>query len=219
MKIVLMLALLALPLYAHENTEEYGKAYAKKYSNAINTLDDLKSRTDEALDFAFKVAVVNLRDKGFYADADQIEFEWNTEWRGAIFTRDIGHIYLSSWLENTYDKIEKALGVETCKALHISIIKTVNCSLPVLFGGCSWDMTGVLESRRQDYIDHFAHGAVYKGLLPEVTWAGITVGCWAGTAGVGAFLCSIAASGAEWFAADIVGPPLGGKLYDAICGQ
>lgn len=206
--VALFLLLTGRPLTADDrrpckddNTKECGHAFARRHEKAVSRLHDLAIRTDEALDSMMQVAVVNLRAKGelFWADADEIEYRWRFEFKGMAQdeTRDIGHIYLIKWLEDTYQKIEGALGVEVCKALHLSDIKTVNCFLGIVGHLCTYDMTGVLESRKQDVRDHLAKGAVYYGIGPVVTWWAISIGCWTFTAGAGSFVCAIASSAAE----------------------
>lgn len=207
-----------------DNTKQCGETYSRKYSKSIARLHDLEVKTDAALDSIMRVALVNMRARGeiFWADADEIEYMWATRWKGELLkenSRDIGHIYLIKWLEDAYQKIEGALGVEVCKALHLSDIKTVNCFLGIVGKLCTYDMTGVLESRKQDVRDHLAKGAVYYGIGPVVTWWTISIGCWAGTAGVGSFICAIAASGAEWLIGNVLMPPISDRIYDAVCGS
>lgn len=221
----LFLLVLCLPIFANEcsnnDTDECGHQYSRRYGKAISRLQDIRIKTDASLDAMIRVAVVNMKAQQNLSamDAEMIEYAWNNEYKGMLLdeSRDIGHIYLSKFLEDSYDKIEKALGVEVCKALHLSDIKTVNCALAVIFNPCKYDMTGVLESRKQDYRDHFAKGQVYYGLVPVVTWWAISIGCWSGTAGIASFVCSIAASGAEYLMGNVLAPPLSDRIFNAMC--
>lgn len=220
--IVLLLITPTIPLQARpHNSRAGGRAYARGYAKNLETLGQLRAETDRTLDSIIQVATVNLRSEGYSDLANQIDHEWKSQWKGAIISEkyDIGHIFLSKWLEQTYDKIEFALGVQTCKSLHLSDIKTINCAIPVIFNPCHYDMTGVLESRKQDYRDHFSHGAVYYGLAPVLTWWGCTTTCWTFTAGLGGFLCSIASSGAEWTMGYVISPSLSDGIFTSLCGE
>ena len=223
---LILVTCLSCAVFAHENTKEYGHAYARHHNEKLRTLQDLIEKSDSALDMMLKVAVVNLRaSKSDYdwMTADRIEYEWNTQYKGMLtrpHQRDIGHIYLSEWLERTYQTIELALTVDVCKALHLSDIKTVNCFLGIAFNLCSYSMTGVIgETRRQDVVDHIAFGKVYYGIGPVLTWWGISAGCWTFTAGIGSFVCSIAASGAEWASAHWFMPGIANSIFTVACGD
>jgi hypothetical protein len=79
-------------------------------------------------------------------------------------------------------------------------------------------MNAVLDSRKQEYQLHFARGKIYVGLAPVIVYWACSIGCFVGTSGIGAFVCSLAANGAEVFMAKIIAPPMSNRLFDrAAC--
>lgn len=219
MKIFFLFLFLSIQCFGvFENTGTSGRLFARRYAKSIHTLNDLALHTDEALNNVIRVAVANLKsvDENL---AYEIQFEWDSKWHGDLLKRDIGdHAPLSQWLADTYNKIEAKLGVELCKALHLSDLKTFNYCIPIVFRPCTYPIDHVVESRRQDYQDHFAMGKVYYGLVPVVTWWAMSSACWIGTVGVGAFVCSIATAGAEWAMGHVLCPPLSNRIFDSVCG-
>lgn len=216
---------LCLPLFADclkDNTEDCGEREGRQYSKAINDLKSLAEKSDTALDSMIRVAVVNLRATNEFAmaDADQLEYEWNTTYKGYLSRhyRDIGdHSPLLSWLAKWYDIIEASLGVQTCKALHLSDIKTLNFAIPVVFKPCTFPMDAITIPREDEYRKHFAMGDVYYGLTPVIGYWAITIACWGGTSGAGSFLCTIAATGAEYALGHWIAPHLSDFIYERVC--
>lgn len=185
-------------------------------------------RAQMSLDSIFLVAQVNLEAKGYRNQAYYIKYQWRTFYRAELmrvamasqFGDDIGdHSPLWQWLADVYDKVEKALGVEVCKALHLSDIKTMNYGLPIVFRACTFPMDNVTIGREHEYRNHFAKGSVYYGVVPVATWWAISIGCWSGTSGVGSFLCALAATGAEWLMGNVIAPHLSDQIFEAVCHQ
>ena len=112
-----------------------------------------------------------------------------------------------------------ALGVEVCKALHLSDIKTFNFTLPIVFRPCSFPMDAVTITRKAEYRNHFAQGKVYYGLVPVITYWAINAPCMIGTAGLATMLCGPAASIAEWFMGYSIAPWLSDKIFDGVCNK
>lgn len=195
---------------------------------ASGKMDAVAQNTEAMLWSIVKVANANLKAKGRVDLATKYEYEWNNKYKGMLVNRaklhfiygDIGdHHPLVQWLADFYNTVEATLGIEVCKMLHISDIKSVNFSIPVVFRPCTFPMDAVTISRIYEYKNHFAEGAVYYGLVPVVTWWAVSIGCWSGTAGVGSFLCGIAATGAEWTMGKIVAPNLSNFVFRSACSD
>lgn len=228
--LVLCLCITAPACAITANTEDAGHESARGIARAIRSgrLAELARRSDDTLDAIIRVAVVNMRAGGdlYWRDADRIEWQWNHKYRGMLvrdaLTRGIGsHHPLIQWLADAYAVIEAALGVEVCKALHLSDIETLNRGVVVVFNPRSFPMDDVPGARIDEYRRHFAYDDTmnhYYGVSAVVTWWGISIGCWAGTSGFGAFLCAIAATGGEWLMGHVLGPKLSDLVYHTAGG-
>lgn len=231
--LLLCFAVTAQAVMTEQDAEAVYRDTAMKMKHEIELggLPTAAVYVDGQLDSMIRVAVVNLRAGDHDAQdlAMQVEWDWNNYYHGylpavtgleGIGITDIGdHAPLSHWLAETYDKIEASLGVGTCKLLHISDIKTFNFAIPVVFRPCSFPMDAVTIDREHEYRNHFCKGGVYYGLIPVTLWWTISIGCWTGTSGVGSFLCAIAASSAEAFMGDVIGPRLSDDIYERVCNQ
>lgn len=179
--------------------------------------------TEQALDVLLRKAAFHMEKAGHKPEADEILRQWDETYQFELMetvTRDIGdHPPLSDWLAVTYMAIELALGVETCKSLHLSDIKTINYAIPVVFKPCTFPMDGTNIPRKDEYRMHFAEGKVYYGLIPVVTYWAVEIPCMIGASGFLSLVCSPVASIAEYVCAKKIAPPLSDKIYERTCEQ
>lgn len=207
--------------------------FANRYETYVNDIqEDIElhylqgtaKRTDFAIEAIIKRSVRSLRDQGFDEDADEIERDF-PQYRNYLQNmvahsngRDIGdHKPLITWLAVVYELIEFKLGVEVCKALHISDLKTINYCIPVVFKPCTFDMGSISIPRRDEYRLHFASGKVYWGLVPVITYWAIEVGCLAATSGAGSFLCGLGATLGERVMGNRLAPGMSDWVFNRLC--
>lgn len=204
-----------------------GSARALRQEIEDGGLPALAMRADQALDVIVARGVERLRAEGDAAYADQAEGEWSEHFRGflthAMAThggRDIGdHKPLIEWLAQFYDRIESVIGIEACKSLHLSDIKTFNFCIPVVFHPCTFPMDAVTISRKNEYRNHFDKGAVYYGLIPVICYWVVDIACLAATQGGGAvWLCSPLGSAGEFIMGKWFAPKLSDFVFDRQCG-
>jgi hypothetical protein len=182
----------------------------------------LASHTDTALDRVVRLALSNAAASGDALWAAQRLAEWELRYQGWItrrlFTDDIGdHNPLSLWLANLYDHVEALLGVDLCRILHLSDIKTFNFCIPVVFRPCTFPMDAVTGSRELEWIRHFDEGAIYYGLFPVVLYWIADIACSVGTYGGGAmWLCGPIAGFAEWLTGTFSGG-FGAFIFEQAC--
>jgi hypothetical protein len=184
-------------------------------------------RTDEALDALVARGVAKLHEKGDDYFADQFEGQWLDQFKGFLThamaqngMRDIGdHKPLIQWLATFYDHLESVLGVDLCRSLHLSDIKTLNYCIPIVFHPCTFPMDNVTVSREAEYANHFAKGAVYYGLIPVVVYWVCDISCIAATSGIATMLCGPLSGGAEFIMGKWFAPRLSHRLFHRVCGQ
>jgi hypothetical protein len=184
-------------------------------------------RTDEALDALVARGVQKLREKGDDSFAEQFEGEWSDQFRGFLAHamaqnggRDIGdHKPLIQWLATFYDHLESVLGVQVCKSLHLSDIKTFNYCIPIVFHPCTFPMDNVTVSREAEYANHFAKGAVYYGLIPVVVYWVCDISCIASTSGIATMICGPLSGGAEFIMGKWFAPRLSNRIFERACGN
>lgn len=184
-------------------------------------LTSIAEKTDFAIEQIITRSVAALRDQDFDDDADKIEKEFvpfKNYLSRSFGSRDIGdHDPLILWLAVVYEGIELKLGVEVCKALHISDIKTLNFCIPIVFKPCTFPMGLVAISRQEEYKNHFAKGLVYYGLIPVITYWAIDIGCLAATSGAGSFLCGLGATLGERLMGNRLAPRLSDLVFTRAC--
>lgn len=185
-------------------------------------------KTDTALDRIVQRAVLMLSQNGQAALAVQKKSEWDAHFSGYLSASmpigplgDIGdHKPLVQWLANFYDIVEKTLGVDMCKKTHLSDIKTLNFTIPVVFHPCTFSMDAVTIDREHEYRKHFDEGDVYYGLVPVVTYWTADIACSVASQGGGAvWLCGPISGAAEFFMAKTVAYRLSDFVYEHACGQ
>lgn len=187
----------------------------------------MPDRTTYALEVLLTRASKELTKKGHKVEADKMMMDWRTKHKRVFYgyatstMRDIGdHAALNQWLADKYEMMELILGVDVCKSLHLSDIKTFLYTLPVVFRPCTFPMDAVQGERVDEYRRHFNEGSVYYGLTPVVTYWVVWGACTYGTSGLGAvsMLCGLAGSLGERLFASYVGPKLSDFVYNKSCG-
>lgn len=232
MKILaLLLALgMSLPTLGRELTAKE-KAFAKRERQKIeadvaNGYDRLAARTDAAIEALIQRSVKELLKAGHVAYAEDLEKDFNIHFRGYLsrgYEADYGdigdHKPLVQFLATAYDKIEAAIGVDACKMLHLSDIKTLNFTIPIVFKPCVFDMGTVKGERKDEYRRHFAMGVVYYGLMPVIVYWGVAIPCVLVTSGIATMACGPVATAAEFACGKFVAPKLSDVLWDRACGE
>lgn len=187
-------------------------------------MDTLAKKTDEAIENLVNRGIERLEEAGDREAAHFYRFIYRTEYSGYV-TRmvahggyDIGdHAPLSQWLADFYNRLELILGIAVCKSLHLSDIKTINHSLPIVFKPCSFPMDSVGGERIDEYRRHFNAGEVYYGLIPVVAYWLVDAPCMLFTSGIAAFLCGPIAGGVEYAVSITVGPKLSDWVFTKSC--
>lgn len=199
---------------------------AAKLESEVDTdnkiLSKLQSRANIALDGAFQLAINELHLHGFHDDAQRIALEWDKYGRSYFVSngRGIGdHPGISDWITEKYLRIEFLLGKDFCVRTHIASIFSLNHTIPVVFGV---DCTGIdkAEYRRHFAIDDVNPGTTlaYHGLMMEVSWWSVYIGCGTLTAGTGYVLICGAASGVvEKVVEKFVAEGLSDRIYTKRC--
>lgn len=208
-------------LHMPQANQDYAKATVRSIKAEIDKegLYAVARRTDAALDLLIERASQKLDEAG---DTEYSYFkhsEWKRQYSGNLTRlmsmRDIGDHstqMLSVWLEDFYDHVEFVLGVEVCKALHLSDIKTINCTVKIVFYPCSFGMDAVTGERIDEYRRNFAEGQVYYGLVPVLTFWAVEIGLMAAGAPI-----PFIANGAEFLMAKIIAPKLSDAIYTRVC--
>lgn len=233
--LVILFAALCLSVMAQADTEMYEEIHGNgiytvsQENEASGRLERLVRRFDEGglvemaeeterdLDGLFWIAVRNLKRRGHYGLAREIESGWRKQ-KDTLFilalksNRDIGDFKpLSQWLATAYDKIEAALGLEICRALRLSDIKTYNYTIPVVFRPCSVN--------EMQYELHFIHDSKYRGFFPTTAYWATSITCSVATFGAGYFfICSPIAMLVELGADRWAAPWLAPRIWEAACG-
>jgi hypothetical protein len=235
--LVLVLALICSTwdVFGDEATDERASS-EKSLFYAQSTRDSIKKDrllgiarlTDKALDAIVDRAAKKLAEAGDTEYAYWKQSEWKREYSGSLtrmmLDRHIGDhptAMLSQWLENFYDHTEMILGVEACKMLHISDIKTINCSVKIVLFPCSFPMDAVTQDRETEYRNHFAKdlggvGELY-GLVPVITYWVAEIGLMA--TGVGGIASFIVAPASEYIMGNWLAPRLANFVFEKSCGS
>lgn len=191
---------------------------AEKFAREITSQDlrALAQKTSKALDAALSIGAMNLRRHGYHADADWIRKEWTLrryeiERLVSNPSRNIGDFEpISKYLAAAYEILELKLGYKLCHTLRLSDIKTINFSLTVVFRPCKYGLN--------EFQLHFVHDALYRGLLPVVSYWSSLITCSIATFGAGYFfVCSPAAMLVEFAMDRAVAPALAPKIYNLVC--
>lgn len=203
----------------------------KEISSETRDFPKLKKRVDAAMTQALKIAAEELKKKGHGAEAEDILRQWSF-WYGSSLqyanrNKNIGdHKPISEWVKEKYNIIEFILGVELCKKLHISDIKSLNHGFPVVVNPCVFPMDSVQGTRIDEYKRHFCGGPsgddTYYGVVPVLTYWAAYIGCGVGTSGVGASgvgfigICGLAGTLAERIIG-FVADDISDKLFTRMC--
>ena len=119
---------LSLPLFCSSQSDDReAERRASAFRRETRDLESLARKTDYVLNGIMEKAYRNLRDKGFYDEADGIRGEWRALHRGRIASRDIGDFPgVFNFIDRTYFKLEKLLGYEVAHALRLDDLLTLN---------------------------------------------------------------------------------------------
>ncbi len=175
--------------------------------------------TETALQNLLSRADGVLRNMGHDELADQIFFEYDTYYRGAIVNKAMGikeigdHPPLSEWLDTIHTKIEEAIGQFFCDFFHFHDIFIINHALPVVFNPSKYQL--------KDYLDHFSGHLIWgfwwehHGLAGVITYWTVEVICSVSTGGVGlaVFACGPIAGLAEHLMDKRIAPPIGKRIW------
>jgi len=184
--------------------------------NDFKTLVKTAEKTNLALRAIIKIGTINLRKKGYYAEAYELETEWK-QWDGKlpamIFDKNIGDFKpLSDWLALAYEILELKLGKDVCETLRLTDIKTINYCVVVVFKPCVYGYS--------NFYDHFVTDHVYKGLAPVVSYWATVITCDIVSYGTGYFfICSPIGMLVERAMLNRISPWLAPKIYDRVCGM
>lgn len=178
----------------------------------------LRAHTQSVLNYIVKRANYQLTLQGYGTLARRYQYEWNTWFSHALLSdnaRGIGDFApLLDWLALYYELLELKLGKELCDLLHLSDIKVLNFTIPVVFSPCAPIF------KESDFYDHFVGDGQYYGFAPVVAYWLTNIGCMAVTLGTGVVLvCGTASTGVEIAMHGMVAPALSPKIYRLACGE
>lgn len=194
---------------------------AKAISRDIERRDfgALAEKSNLALRGIMRVAVRNLKKRGFKDEAKKLQREWRSL-DGTLIevvsrrNWDIGDFApLNQWLAVAYEILELKLGYDLCRLLRLSDIKTINYAIPVVFKPCPYGET--------EFALHFIHDSKYRGLCPVIAYWVTIITCNIMTFGSGNifFICSPLGWGVETATDRWVAPYLAPKLYELMCNE
>ncbi len=177
----------------------------------------LAQRTTTALRGIYQIGISNLRRKGYRAEADQLQRDWDTVVSTEIMrvlnkkNRDIGDWEpLSIKLALAYELLEYKLGYQICFALRLTDLKSLNYGIPVVFQPCEYGLS--------EFHKHFVHDDRYRGVAPLVSYWTTVISCSIMTAGAGYFfICSPLGMAVELGMDKVVAPWLAPKIYNLAC--
>lgn len=208
-------------IYGRDQRQSAEKAVAR-IEREMQTFEGLAYHSNASIRAILKIAVRNLKRRGYWSTANELERDWarfdgklielvelN---RGEIGARNIGDFEpLIEWLSEAYEKIESKLGYQLCVALRLSDLKTINHGLVVVFRPCHFGY--------DEFFKHFAtNDPKYRSLFPVVSYWTTVIGCSIGTYGIGYFfICSPAGMLVEFIVDKKVAPWLAPKLYNLAC--
>lgn len=212
----------------HPTENQYAQNQSQLFKSRVKAqgLLAVATSSDAALDAIVGLSMQKLKEANDTDFASVMEIEWAEKYHGFIANamlnrHDIGdHAPLILWLATLYDHLEAVLGVDVCKSLHLSDIKTFNYAIPVVFHPCTFPMDAVTGTRIAEYERHFDEGAVYYGLAPVVVYWLVNIGCNIISGGGGSLtmVCGLASDLAEKFTAAVTAPVLSDIVYVLECG-
>lgn len=175
----------------------------------------MAERTNAALRGLMKIAVSNLKRKGHYDTAREVENGWRSidgDIISIVSNRDITHFEpWSNALAMLYIAIEFKLGYQLCVILRLTDIATYIWTPVVVFNPCRYGKT--------EFLIHFAGNDPKYGSFAPVTSYWLTnIGCTIATFGAGTFwVCSPLAMLVEAGMEHVIAPRLGEWIYNASC--
>lgn len=178
---------------------------------------------DRALDGIIKIAIRNLRHRGFSVEAADLERGWYPL-KGETYRlfqagqqrRITDYEPLSKYLAAAYFILEEKLGYEICRALHLDLILTFNYTIKYCF-------SLLCQNPEQEFVWHFVGDDPtafhpYRGLAPATSYVLTALTCDFATFGAGIFwLCGPLAMGVEFAMTKWGAPWLEPKIYGMAC--
>lgn len=186
----------------------------KAAEKAFKDMERAATQSNLALRAIVKIGVKNLKRHHYYAEAYKMEAEWRMmdgKLIKAVQSRHIGDFEpLSDWLAVAYEILELKLGIDICKTLRLTDIKTINYCIVVVFKPCTYGYS--------NFYDHFVTDEIYKGLAPVVSYWATVIVCDIASYGAGYFfICSPIGMLVERAVLYKVAPWAAPKLYDLAC--
>lgn len=186
----------------------------KAAEKGLRDIERAATQSNLALRAIFRIAVRNLKAKGYYADAYRMEAKWKSldgKLIEAVRNRSIGDFEpISDWLAVAYELLELKLGIDVCRTLRLTDLKTLNYCIKVCFKPCVYGYA--------NFYDHFVADERYKGLAPVISYWTAVITCNIASYGAGYFfICSPIGMLVERAVLLRVGPWAAPKLYDWAC--
>lgn len=223
---------IAAPFNHRRFGERHGRLLGRQLQR--QRLPAVAHHGDRALDRLMKLALRELHNKGDADFAKVSAFEWHTIYQG-YFTRMMQQARsknsmegiddrraLWPWLAAFYMRVESKLGVQLCKALHLSDIKTINDTSRAVFHPCTFDLLGAPD-RQAEYANNLCQdttGDQLFGFVPVVSYWSAEIGCTVATWGTGAMTaCGLAGMAAELLIARFACQPLSRLIYTKACSK
>ena len=240
---LLIIFTIALCLAAHGNTSMYEEvqgngiysvAEENDASRRVQKLIDVWQKggmrkmaqdTDRAVDGIMKIAIRNLRHRGYSVEAKEMEQGWLAN-RGQVEQllnsgrdRKITDFEpLSTFLATAYWKLQELLGYEICRALHLDLILTFNYTIKYVF-------SFMCANPEQEFYWHFvgddpAIVHPYRGLAPSVAYVLTTITCEVATFGAGIYwLCGPLGMLVEYSMTKWGAPWLSPRVFSMVCSK
>jgi len=216
--------------YRHWLPHPFVKSQNRNFDAEVRSgyLEALARRTDAVIDQAVSRTLSEVRTQHPEEElrAEEFEYLFSSQYRGflvrMVSERHQGdHKPLIQFLVNIYEWAKAKIGVDACKALHISDLATISWSIPIVFHPATFPQAASGEMRIKDYRDHFAmdSGADFLyGLAPVVSYWTVDVACIAGTAGIATFFCGPAGMAAEYLMGHWIAPLLSDWIFNKANG-
>lgn len=179
----------------------------------------MAERTNAALRGLMKIAVLNLKRKGHYDTAREVENGWREidgEIISIVSTTNRNITDFAPWSETLallYMAILNKLGPQLTAILRIDDLVTFAWTPTVVFDPCRFGKT--------EFLLHFAgNDPKYGSFMPVTSYWLTNISCTVATFGAGTFwICSPLAFLVEMGAEKVVAPRLGEFIFDRACSH
>lgn len=174
-----------------------------------NRLYNLQKKVDRASDNLIKATVGELKKRGHEALAYSIEMDWNSRYKGFVYSfkgaRDVGDHAALIWLLKIHDDIHSVLGDKICRAIRTHDLWVIAMTVGVVFG-CQDSVDS------EEYKKHFIP---LSGIASYWVSYGVCVGATFGTGIV--FLCGLGGMIVEELVVRFIAPPLSQPCWKLAC--